>query len=160
MVKVVAIYGIICSGKTTFMQQHNAGVRLKIDIGDIVRDITQTDKRIQRADLDVHIISNLTQTLLSLSEGYGTVLIAGIRQLSIVTALESVANVYNVLLDVPLEVSMSRYENRMNKPTDGLSWSEAISRDNEIGLQEVINYIRNNKYTNIIKNYTNGKDTI
>lgn len=164
--EIIAVYGMICSGKTTFLEKHSKDC-LVIEIGDIVRQITQTDKRIHNRDLDKEIIVELLNKIsLASPLDYEAIFVSGIRQMSIVQALEKFIErdhnfeLENILLTVPHSLSRQRYENRTNKPPDSLSWIEAIMRDNKIGLVEVLKYIETNRKTVIFKTQSDDKEII
>lgn len=134
-VPIIIVVGRICAGKDTFAQ--TLAEHIQIDVGDIVREITQTQMRVQKSELDVQIIPILIDRI----RKQKPVVVTGLRQVSILTALLREFNVDDfelVFLDTPYEERRRRFVNR-GAAKDILSFDEYEARDKEIGLDILIN---------------------
>lgn len=163
--KVKAVIGEICSGKTTYSlffeeQYKEEGKSLKtIDIGSVVRELTSTHERVFDESLDVAITNRLFQVITkALHDGYDEVMIVGIRQVSILNEVEKICEkrdieVNIVFLDVPTHIREERYEARTAKKDTALVFDFADKKDKELGLFSLIQYIKHKKNTLIVKNY-------
>lgn len=164
MFKIKMIFGAVCSGKSSFITEHYA----KIDIGDIVRSITKTNKRIHKPDLDKIIIEKLTDLVLYTYRRRDDILgiaIVGCRQVSILQAVEELCrlttfHLERVLLYVPHSILKTRFEQRQSYKDVGMTFEEVMSRDVQIGYLELVEYLNLAK-TFTITNYTKDEaDTL
>lgn len=153
MRKVLGILGPVCSGKTTYMERYPADRWLKIDIGSIVREITQTQERVFDKTLDEQIIRQLRMKILTSKKD---VIVSGIRQVSIGVHLEIIAALDEfmwIYLDVPQEVLEARYEKRAAEKDLKLTFQQAIGKEVELGYNDMIRHFNESKYKCTIKNY-------
>lgn len=160
--KVIIICGAICSGKSTYAARFKGGVT--VDIGDIVREIKETAIRVHDKSLDQQIIASLRKRLSAFRKKELTIIVTGIRQTSILEALEAMLkkDTYaKVLLQVPTEVLKQRYKKRNALKDAKLSFEEATARDAALGYKELEDRLRQDKTVTIVKNYTRDEiDTL
>ena len=159
---LIAIFGKVCSGKNTYATKNYPRAQI-IDIGDVVRHITQTQDRTHDTSLDTQIIEYLRNEIYYSRANTNTTVIVGIRQLSILKALEEIIsefpteNLERVWLEVPEGILKARYINRAAKKDSCLDFEAAIKRDSLLGLDESIEYLRTVK-TTVIENYNRNED--
>jgi len=150
MKKIILVVGLPFSGKTTFAENHV--LHDHIEVGDIVREITQTQERKHILSLDEQICKILTQKLLSSTNETGVV-ITGIRQMSILFYLIArFGDIEIVWLEVPKEELQRRYINRDDVKDKGLTFEEIIRKDYELGLAE-IEFFCKNIQVRVVDNY-------
>lgn len=157
MISIIVIVGQICSGKSTYASQYSNRFK-KIDIGDMVREITETQARTYNQALDVAIINKLNWEILHLKAPFQHLVITGVRQISIVKYLQGICNTIgtefiSIVLDVPESILKVRYERRASEKDLQLSFEDAIKRDNLLGLTELFSYLYSIN-TITIKNYS------
>ena len=136
---MIFICGEICSGKTHYGKILAKGLSVEfIDVSSIVKDILQTSLRINlqgNPQLDESIITRLKQYT-------NDSVISGVRQQSI---LEAFPDSTFTWLEVSQDIRFKRCMERQDKK-DIITWEafqQAEQKDNELGLQEVKNYILN-----------------
>jgi adenylate kinase family enzyme len=162
---VIVIVGEVCSGKTTYANRYPIGVE-KLDVGDIVRDITQRTERVHNKDLDAEISNVLINRIMEANANeYHGIAIVGIRQLSIYNAIYNYCvrhagqTLHTVLLEVPHEVGAKRYARRQAEKDLKLPFHAAIERDLHLGLGSLIAFLKERPHTFTIKNYTQDEVT-
>lgn len=136
---MIFVCGEICSGKTHYGKILAKGLGVEfVDVSSIVKSILQTNVRHNlqgNPQLDADIITYLQHCVA------GTV-VAGVRQRSI---LEAFLDSTCIWLDTPQVIRFKRCMERQDKK-DILSWEAflvAEQKDNELGLQQVKQYILN-----------------
>lgn len=163
--EVTFVVGKICSGKDTYARNFPS-TSPKIDIGDIVRELTLTKERTHNKDLDTAIIETVKKRLQVIAEeewraglkAKWRVIITGVRQVSILDQLTCFIKfeikwpVEYVYLDVPDHILEFRYLERQEGKDSKLTFQEAVERDNALGLGEVIDYVLKSGCARI-KNY-------
>ncbi len=151
--QIICILGRVCSGKNTFADK--LVNHTQIDIGQVVREITKTNKRIHNKDLDKEIIRALEYRFCAFSET--KFVITGIRQLSVLLyVLEHYipADRELIYLEVPEEELKRRYINRQSEKDRGIHFEDVIKRDNDLGLGEIEEFLKQEpELFTIIKNY-------
>lgn len=152
--EIITISGPLCSGKNYYSQLLNKEAKI-IDIGDIVREITNNETRVFDKSLDTLIIKQLEQEIKQ--SATPTLIIIGMRQITILQAIERIAkqfsiNVLNYLLDVDVEVREQRYVQRNAYKDSYTTFEIADQKDRELGLTALIRYLRSRKDTQIVKN--------
>lgn len=152
---IVTISGPLCSGKNYYSEKINIDSTI-IDIGDIVREITYSETRTFDRSLDSLIIEKLERELKNSLFHGESVIVVGIRQISIIKAVERLANkgenVTHFLLDVDVDVRKKRYVERNAAKDTYLTFEVADQKDNELGLAALIEYLKKQKNTIIVKN--------
>ena len=150
--KIVFLFGEICSGKSTydFGQQS-----MRITVSNIVKRLMQSEDRevLQNSKhLDGTIVDEILKEITSLFDHPQplphTIIIDGIRQYSIVQQLERYIG--RGFLDVELEYKWlevdsverkRRFEARKD-PKDTLTFEEAEKRDNTLGLSDLFRILK------------------
>lgn len=150
--KIKIVVGEICSGKSSYIQKLrlkacNENVSFtKIDIGDIVREITATENRVFDQDLDTHIISKVNDIIdQEINLKTGLLVIGGIRQKSILDAITSMCDVEKISiteLQASNDTRKARYERRDAEKDLLISFEDADKKDKQLGLTDLITYIR------------------
>lgn len=146
---LIAVFGKVCSGKNRYVKENCPPNCFHIDIGDVVRELTKTQSRTHNKSLDTQIIDYLQSSIPFLCSkiDIDTIVITGIRQLSVLNALESIVseigtiNYERVLLSVPESILKARYEKRAATKDHSISFEETIKRDNLLGLSELTEYL-------------------
>lgn len=147
---IVLVFGAVCSGKNNYAK-HFPDEMAKVDVGDIVRDITKTQERVHIPDLDATIGATLLKRIILAYEDNNTIgiVITGIRQKSIIRSIEKYVainfrkgSIHRVLLDVPDNILKARYLHAARTKDLKLSFEETISRDNALGYSEVLEYLK------------------
>lgn len=159
---VYIIIGKVCSGKDYFARTKFPNA-FKIDIGDIVREITKTTERVHNASLDEQIISEIFRKVLNGSPGCHDVVITGIRQLSIYKWIQqALTNPITFHLVAPLSVLKQRFEKRAHAKDKSISFEQTLERDATLGLAELEIYLEEHKLINKNINtiYTSMKTTL
>ena len=147
---IILVLGPICSGKTTYCQSfcYAAPDTKYIKVSDIVRQLSKKAVRSemqQTSHLDAEISAALIHAIddaLS-SELYNSIIIDGIRQLSIVRMLIAYFGMERITmhwLEVPYDIRKARY-NSLSRQRDDLSFEEATDRDSKLGLEELENVL-------------------
>ena len=149
---IIVVCGKMCSGKDTFahlLAKHN-----HIDIGNIVREITQTNDRVQNALLGTEI----SKRLIVLIKESQPCVITGIRQVSI---LETILKNFNcelndfIWLEVSTEERKRRFLARGADKDKNLSFEVYDEKDQKLGLGEIESYFKEglfNENVHIIEN--------
>lgn len=163
---LIAVFGKVCSGKNQYVLENCPPNCLHIDIGEVVRELTKTKSRTHDKSLDTQIIDYLQNEIFYSKADTNTMVITGIRQLSILNALENIVNEIRtinyerVLLNVPESILKARYEKRAATKDHSISFEETIKRDDLLGYGELEQYLRTVN-TTIIENYSQNEiDTL
>lgn len=137
--RIILVIGKVCSGKDTFAKQHLN--HIQIDIGSLVRELSQTISRTHDKSLDVRIIDRLGECLSN-----GNYIITGIRQLSILNKLISQYSeeIEMIYLNVPLEELKRRFITRAAEKDSKYTFEEVLQRDADLGLAEIEDFIEAN----------------
>ena len=157
------IFGKVCSGKNTYAAENYPNAQI-FDIGEIVRQLTQVKSRTHDHTLDQQIIAHLIRELNWSKANTDTMVIVGIRQLSILKAIEKeveggIFDIERIWLEVPEGILKARYADRAAQKDTCLDFETAIKRDSLLGLDEVVEYLHTIK-TIIIENYNRNEDYI
>jgi predicted kinase len=162
---IIVIVGEVCSGKTTYANRYPESIE-KLDVGDIVREITQRTERVHNKELDSEISNVLMNRIMEANaKEYNGIAIIGIRQLSIYNAIYAYCvnhvsqALHTVILEVPCEVAKARYAKRAAEKDLKLPFEMAIERDLHIGLGSLLAFLKDKTNTHIIKNYTQDEIT-
>ena len=149
MIKVLFLFGEICSGKSTFDVGQES---VRITVSNIVKRLMQSEDRevLQKSKhLDNIIADEIIEEVDNIF-GYvypspQTIIIDGIRQYSIVEQVQQWlpdnVEVEYKWLEVDREERKRRFEARKD-PKDTLTFEEAEKRDNELGLSELFSILK------------------
>jgi len=149
MIRVLFLFGEICSGKSTFDVEQESK---RITVSNVVRRLMQSEDRevLQKSKhLDTTIADEIIEEVDNIF-GYvypspQTIIIDGIRQYSIVEQVQQWlpdnVEVEYKWLEVDREERKRRFEARKD-PKDNLSFEEAEKRDNELGLSELFSILK------------------
>lgn len=147
--KVVFLFGEICSGKSTYDFGEQS---MRITVSNIVKRLMQSEDRevLQKSKhLDTVIADEILEEIDNLF-GYvypspHTIVVDGIRQYSIVEQVQQwLPNNIQVeykWLEVDSAERKRRFEARKD-PKDTLTFEEAEKRDNELGLSELFSILK------------------
>lgn len=150
--KIVLLFGEICSGKSTYDFGEQS---MRITVSNIVKRLMQSEDRevLQKTKhLDSIIADEIIEEIGNIF-GYvdplpHTIIIDGIRQYSIVEQVQQHlpdnAQVEYKWLQVDREERKRRFEARKD-PKDTLTFEEAEKRDNELGLSELFSILKEQK---------------
>lgn len=147
--KIVFLFGEICSGKSTYDFGESS---MRITVSNIVKKLMQSEDRevLQNSKhLDTTIADGIIQEIDNI---FGfvypspqTIIIDGIRQYSIVQQVEQWlpdnAEVEYKWLEVDSVERKRRFEARKD-PKDTLTFEEAEKRDNALGLSELFSILK------------------
>lgn len=140
---ITFVCGELCSGKTVYSKAFAELTKgVYIEVGDIVREIKQTEDRKTLQDskkLSSAIVIKLQESL-SLGKSVDFV-VSGVRQKSILKAFPQSTLVW---IDCPKKERKKRYEARA-RTGDTISFQEAEQGDIELGIKKVKKYILKNK---------------
>jgi hypothetical protein len=154
--KVLFLFGEICSGKTTYEPE---GKSIRITVSNVVKKLMQSEDRevLQKSrHMDTMIANELANDLWHydtfIFESKDTtpdyLIIDGIRQGTILTVLESYIErshprwgIEYKWLEVDREERRRRFDARKD-PKDTLSFDEAEKRDNELGLSNLFRILK------------------
>ena len=149
MIRVLFLFGEICSGKSTFDVGQES---VRITVSNIVKRLMQSEDRevLQKSKhLDNIIADEIIEEVDNIF-GYvypspQTIIIDGIRQYSIVEQVQQWlpdnVEVEYKWLEVDREERKRRFEARKD-PKDTLTFEEAEKRDNELGLSELFSILK------------------
>jgi hypothetical protein len=147
--KIVFLFGEICSGKSTLDFGESS---MRITVSNIVKKLMQSEDRevLQKSKhLDNIIADEIIEEIDNIF-GYvypspQTIIVDGIRQYSIVQQVEQWlpdnAEVEYKWLEVDSAERKRRFEARKD-PKDTLTFEEAEKRDNELGLAELFSILK------------------
>ena len=153
--KIVVVVGRICSGKSVFSQILAKNLELRgrvvkiVDIGDLVREIVNKEERVFKSQLDLKIIERLSSIINSSREDE-VVIVVGPRQVSITNSLEGEKTQF-LYLECSEQERRRRYLSRNADKDKDLSFEEVEQRENELGMQTVIETILNSENHTIVK---------
>lgn len=146
---ITTILGPICSGKTYLIATQYAHA-IQVDIGDIVREISDERQRIFDATLDTLIIDRVLRRITDAVDANCDIVIGGIRQLSILLSVEDFvgrlrhtsANITytRIYLSVPQDVRRQRYIERSDVKDNQLTFSAVEAKEAQLGLQQLTTY--------------------
>ena len=150
--KVVFLFGEICSGKSTYDTGQQSA---KVTVSNVVRKLIQSEDRevLQNtAHLDKVIADELIESIFNIyhhCEGpLDTIVIDGIRQYSILAQMEQflahalpTTPIEYKWLEVDRDERKRRFEARKD-PKDTLTFEEAEKRDNALGLSDLFRILK------------------
>jgi DNA ligase-1 len=138
------VIGKVCTGKDTFASKITDAH--KIDAGDIVRSIMKQQDRVHDKSLDEQIFQRIIEDLLA--NQYEKVIVTGIRQETIVSALNRYLTSYDfkiVYLTGSLLTLKERFNKRQADKDTKLSFEEVVKRDGELGLEQLEQILQQQK---------------
>ena len=154
--KVLFLFGEICSGKSTYEPQ---GKSVRLTVSNTVKRLMQSQDR-EVLQNSKHLDTVIAEEIANDIWHYDTfvfdsnettpdyIIVDGIRQLSILTQLESfLQRVYPnwtiqyKWLDVDREERKRRFDARKD-PKDTLTFEQAEKRDNELGLSDLFRILK------------------
>ncbi len=145
---IVFVAGTICSGKTYEAAQLADDMDFDfVEISSIVREILDTNKRNQlqgHPELSTQIIDRITE--LRRTTRKRGIVVSGPRQVEIVKAFPEAELIW---MNTPLDVCFERFYNRRDEKDEEWhkdTFEEYMKKDNELGLQEVKQYMEKKKY--------------
>lgn len=150
---IVLVCGNLCSGKGHFCETKYPDYT-RIGISDIVRELSKAKDRQEMSKtgfLDMMIVAKLIPMI----SQHDKVIVDGIRQLSILHALENHfgQQIKDVIwLEVPHETLRARYEQRASAKDKAFTFDQALKSDQDLGIGDVEDYIKR-KHRSI--NYSN-----
>lgn len=148
--KITIIIGPVCSGKTHLMNaQYQDAIR--VDVGDIVREVTSDQARTFDKGLGGYIIMRLSKEIDDAFSTNSDIVIVGIRQLSILRTIEqkikrmiyltiNVIKYERIYLDIEESIRRERYSKRAANKDRHYTFSEIELRDNALGLEELTSH--------------------
>lgn len=162
--KVIIAVGKICSGKTTYLSSFTDEY-CKVDVSDVVRKIINDDNRKHLPLLDVEIVKELKKILKNCREEGKDVVIAGPRQMYIITALEVWCTLTNNkieyhILETEESIRKQRYLRRNSTKDKNLTFEEAEEGDRTLGIDDVMSYFYIKSTAKIISNSTQYDNSI
>jgi predicted kinase len=140
--EIIIVCGNLCSGKGHFIKEHYSDY-LNVSVSQIVKKLSGFDKRSDlttTAKLDNEIIHHLIKEI----DDNPKVIVDGIRQLSILFALEKHygSKIKDVIwLDVPEKVRRERFSKR-KAGKDDQDFEKATQGDLALGIDDVETHIR------------------
>lgn len=155
MIKVLFLFGEICSGKSTFKPD---GSSMRIEVSKIVREVAKATTR-EQLQKTAHLDSLIADRLIEEVWMYSTyvfdqdntpqyLIVDGIRQHSILQRLEQYISkqlpnfsIEYKWLEVDKQERKRRFEARKDTK-DTLSFEEAEKRDNQLGLLELYSILK------------------
>lgn len=150
-INIIIVGGYIASGKTFVARQLADKLKCPcICLGDVVRELTQTNSRVHDKDLDESIVDYCNDIMHDMAaDGCNTFIFEGPRTLGVLNDLAWMStNVKCVWVEAPFEERKRRYENRNR---DGeLKFETAECLDHELGIDDVRAAIINGTYGEFI----------
>lgn len=140
--KIIIVCGKICSGKGYYCANKFPDYH-QVTVSDVVKRIAKTDVRSElgkTADMDQLIADALIEEI----KKHNKVIVDGARQISIIKRLQQAfgSQIEDIIwLDVPEETLRTRFTQRQAKKDD-ITFDDAVSSDNKLGLGDVEQYIR------------------
>lgn len=142
--KVEWIIGRICSGKGTYASQQlkkDAKKTFVIEIGDVVRRLSNVEGRVFDKRFDDAIIEEVIKEIESAPSSYNKVLIIGCRQLSIFERVNDWLDHYDpcflieiTYLNTLKRIRKERFEKRNATKDNNLSFEEVDESETNLGL--------------------------
>lgn len=161
--EIIIVVGPICSGKSTYSNRYPSNF-VKLDIGNVVREITSTQIRVQDEHLDVLIINKVVEKIASTvdlmkEKPIRGMVISGIRQLSILNVIEKLSadmdyKITYIYLYVPTAILKYRYHRSARVKDNSKTFEEAMMGDYKIGLEELTKELLINRRTQTLHNFT------
>jgi len=151
---IVLVMGKLCSGKDYYCQSYINKGYFHITTSDVVKRVSGKTSRseLQKTqDFDTQIV----EELISIIEENPKIIIDGIRQLTILNAIESkypTSSIKKVWLEVPDDIRQTRFNSR-NASKDDRSFEDSEVGDQKLGLGDVENYVKGDGSTDIHHNY-------
>ncbi len=141
--EIILVCGNLCSGKGHFCQAKYPDF-YRIEISSVVKSLSKATDRLdlsQTAYLDIKII----ERLIELISAHNKVIVDGIRQPSILQALErhygdQIKDV--IWLDVPEDIRRKRYEERASDKDKRQTFDQAMQGDIGLGIDKLEQYIK------------------
>lgn len=145
--EIVLVCGNIASGKGTYIKQ-NYPDYTQLTVSDIVKRLS---KQTERSELGktAYLDTKIIQELIVQINQHDKVVVDGIRQLSILHALEThyQQQIKRVIwLDVPEEERRNRFAGRKDTK-DNMDFDTSVESDRKLGIDDVERYVRKNHTT-------------
>lgn len=152
------IVGRICSGKGTFAKKcPRDSNNVVIEVGALVRKITNINVRTYKKDLDEKLVELIVDEIITTKAK--KIFIVGCRQLSVYKGVQKRLLNLNwngrtetTILSATKEKRRVRWDQRLD-PKDALSTFDKIEKDEEeLGINDFISYLMDYEEVNIITN--------
>lgn len=145
---IVLVCGNLCSGKGHYCQTHYPDYT-RIGVSDVVRELSKFTDRSQLGTT-AHLDQAIIKVLIDKIERHDKVIVDGIRQISILHALEQhfrhqIEDI--VWLEVPIDELRRRYEMRASEKDKTFTFDQALDSDRALGIGDVEQYVKKNHRT-------------
>lgn len=154
--KIHFYFGKICSGKSTIISKVEPKDKKLIIVSNIVKEIVNSDKRSdlqQTAHLDCEISKIIINKIINSNSNY--IIVDGIRQKSIyINIIKGLigCKILNFIVESDYKVRKERYNKKDRENKYNIDFNQAELNDQKLGIDEMIDYIKNNYDYTIIKN--------
>ena len=145
---IVFVAGTICSGKTFEAAQLADELNFDlIEISSIVRQILETNKRDKlqgHPELSTQIIERIKDIRRETKKR--GIIVSGPRQVEIVKAFPEAELIW---MNTPMKVCFERFQSRADSKDGEFTedaFADYLRKDDELGLQEVKNYMETRKH--------------
>lgn len=140
MKTVVFILGENCSGKTTFAKHFKNPIRKNIEMGQLVREKYETEERVFDSELDEYLFEKTRDIIHTVKKD--NFVITGVRQVSLLKKLAKLFDkVEYKYLVVPRDILKERFQKRAAKKDTKITFEEAISGDESLGIKDLQHYL-------------------
>ena len=142
--QIILVSGKIASGKGYFISKKYPKYNV-IVVSDIVKQLVGSSNRSKLTNTQ-SLDKQISDSLISKIKPLDKVVVDGIRQLSIIKAIVNKfgeQSVNLIWLDVPNSILKQRFDNR-DDAKDDLTFNQALKKDEQLGLNQVEQYIRAN----------------
>lgn len=157
------IVGRVCSGKGTYVAKRleiDAKKVLVIEIGDIVRNLTNIKGRVFRKGLDRAIVDEIIKEIKNKSLCCDDVLIVGCRQLTIFEKVNEFLDDYDACtlngttyLNTPYWIRRDRFSKRNDSKDNQLTFEEVERNESELGIDQFIDMILKKEVVFILNDF-------
>lgn len=146
------VVGGCCSGKSTYIRENVKDPKFYIEVGAIVRKLTQTNQRVFDEKLDHKIAKVVADFVLSGWKNFDTVYIIGCRQTSVYERIMSLLDWCDreiIYLSVSEQERRKRYEERDLIKDKGQKFNDVLKGDSQVGFEEFVVYLLDNEIKNL-----------
>lgn len=163
------VVGQAGSGKSTIAKREselNERKSYVYEFGDIVREITNTEKRVHKNTIDTAIVKEAMKIIDAISAPFedSDIYLVGPRTMAVFLSLTHYARskgfeIHVIWLDYDYDIIKERFENRRDKKDSLLDFDDILRLDNKLGLGALTDYLQTANATNLtnlfqVHNYT------
>ena len=153
--KALFVVGYIACGKSTYVESIRQQDDLVIELGSVVRELTHQEERVFDNNLDDAIYEYCKELIGQYIDQITRVIFVAPRSPQLLDKLVTIIDDYDIVfLSSTYSVREARFNKSKRAKDEGLTYDEALRKDDSIGMGRLVDNLFNNHWGPFeLKNY-------